>query len=309
MTSMENTTIINTTYSIRSKDSNIAATIGIILSVCCLATGGIFVKLSTLDPIATGAWRIGLAMPFMFCWQMADRKRTGGTQSRFSIKQTGVFWLAGVFLGMDLTLWNISFSYTTVANANLLANLVPFIVVPVAHFLYKEKITGTFIVGLLLSISGVVVLLSSKIASHDGGLFGDALAAMTAVFYALYILMVSRCRRESSSATVMYWTGFGSLSVLIPLALVFEHHVIPTAVADLWPLLGLAVVSHVAGQGLLAQCLRYVPASLSSVLVISQPIVAALYAWMLFGEALGPVSILGILVCLAGIYIAKRSKN
>jgi len=35
-------------------------------------------------------------------------------------------------------------------------------------------------------------------------------------------------------------------------------------------------------------------------------VLAAMYAWMLLGEAVGPVQMLGGLVVLAGIYLAKR---
>ena len=96
-----------------------------------MASGGIFVKLSELGPIATAFHRILLAMPLALAWarfSASPRPRVGLWNP-----PRGDFLLlacSGAFLAFDLILWHISFHHTTVANSNLLANLVPFVVVP-----------------------------------------------------------------------------------------------------------------------------------------------------------------------------------
>ncbi|WP_054161217.1 DMT family transporter [Rhodopseudomonas sp. AAP120] len=282
---------------------------GLVVAVCCLATGGIFVKLSALDPIATGAWRIGLALPFAYLWQTLERRRDRAAVRPLDARQLLLLWLAGACLGLDLALWNVSFHYTTVANANLLANLVPLVVVPAAWLVYRETITRLFALGFVVALCGVTILLSPKLGAGAGSLFGDALALMTALFYGSYLLLVTGLRRTIASGRIMYLTSFGSLSVLVPLALIFERRLLPVSLFELWPLIGLALLAHLGGQGLLAACLRYIPAGLSSVLVLMQPIVAALYAWPLFGETMGPVELLGVAVCLTGLYVAKLGQK
>jgi drug/metabolite transporter (DMT)-like permease len=71
-------------------------------------------------------------------------------------------------------------------------------------------------------------------------------------------------------------------------------------------LAGLALIPHIAGQSLIAYGFAHLPAAFSSVSLLLQPVLAALYAWVLLGEAVGPVQILGGLVVLAGIYLARR---
>lgn len=283
------------------------AIVGVLVAVCFLATGGIFVKLSALEPITTGMWRVALAMPIAYCWARLEEGQSRNDRRVPSGKTLFLLWLAGVFLGLDLALWNVSFSFTSVANANLLANLVPFIVVPAAWLTRGERATPMFLAGLVLAAGGVVLLLARKLGAPEATLLGDGLAIATAVFYGFYLLTVSALRRTLSAARVMYYSSFGCMSVLVPLSLVLESRVLPATLGELAPLLALAALAHVGGQGLLAQCLRYVPTGLSSVLVLIQPIVAAGYAWALFGERLGPVEIAGVLVCLNGIFLAKRS--
>ena len=81
----------------------------------------------------------------------------------------------------------------------------------------------------------------------------------------------------------------------------------PSEAAGWWPLLGLALVSQVLGQGLIAYAFAHLTASLSSVSLLIQPVVAALAAWAIFGEAVGPVQFAGGAIVLGGIWIARRA--
>ena len=71
-------------------------------------------------------------------------------------------------------------------------------------------------------------------------------------------------------------------------------------------LAGLALIPHVAGQSLIAYGFAHLPASFSSVSLLLQPVLAAIYAWALLGESMGPLQMAGGCVVLLGIYLAKR---
>ncbi|EOA3904182.1 EamA family transporter [Bacillus cytotoxicus] len=75
------------------------------------------------------------------------------------------------------------------------------------------------------------------------------------------------------------------------------------------PLIGLAIFSQILGQGLLSFCLGKVNVALSSILVLLQPIVAAIYAWFIFTQKLTIVEVMGMLIALVGIYIVKMKKK
>jgi len=288
----------------RVKD-NLAVVI-VIIAVSFLATGGIFVRLSEVPPIATGAYRIIFSLPLAYFW-MSIEKKVNKKFNTPDFKRICLLALAGLFFGIDITLWHISFNYTTVANANLLANMTPFVVIPISYFVFKEKISQLFWVALMIAITGVIILMSGKIQASSDNFFGDGLAIGTALFYGLYILSVSQLRQGLSASTVMLYSGFGSLLVLIPCSIFFEFKIIPTSVSGFLPLIGLAVFSHIGGQGLLVYSLGKLSASLSSVLVLTQPAIAGIYALIIFNEHLSIAEVLGLFVTLTGIYIAKHS--
>ena len=55
-----------------------------------------------------------------------------------------------------------------------------------------------------------------------------------------------------------------------------------------------------------AYAFAHLPASLSSVSLLIQPVMASLFAWRLFGEAIGVTQFVGGAIVLAGIWIARR---
>ena len=68
----------------------------------------------------------------------------------------------------------------------------------------------------------------------------------------------------------------------------------------------LAWISHCAGQGLIAYSLAHLPAAFSSVSLLFQPVMAAVFAWILLAEPLVPLQIVGGVIVLFGIYLARR---
>ena len=277
----------------------------LLLGIVFLASGGVFVKLSELGPIATAFYRILLAMPLAWVWMWVAtpvRARTGELPANRDLL---ILSLSGVFLALDLICWHISFHYTTMANANLLANLMPFVVIPLAWVLFQERIGRVFAVGLTVAVLGLYVLMSGKLNPSPAHFVGDFLAALTAVFYGAYFLTVGRLRRKFNAGEILFWGGFSAVAVLLAASLLFEGDIFPRTLLGWLTLSALAVFSHIGGQGLVAVSLGRMPLPFSSVVVLLQPVVAAFYALLIFQEKLSQWEIIGMLIVLAGIYIAK----
>ena len=84
---------------------------------------------------------------------------------------------------------------------------------------------------------------------------------------------------------------------------------LPASASGWLVLLGLAWISHAAGQGLIAYALAHLPAGFSSVGLLFQPVMAALFAWVLLGESLVALQVAGGAVVLAGIYMARKASS
>ncbi|WP_297433493.1 DMT family transporter [uncultured Cetobacterium sp.] len=274
----------------------------IFLAICFLATGGIFVKLSSLPPITTGFYRVLFSLPLLYPFVKGDL-------SNVSKKDFYLMFFSGVFLALDLVFWNMSFQYTTVANANLLVNLVPLTIIPLSYFFYREKLNKSFFIGLVVLIIGIIILMKGKISTNPQNFRGDFYAFIASIFYGLFLFFVSNIRNRVSAKVIMFICGFGSLITLF-IAMFFKEGIgYPVTLKELIPLVGLAIFSQLLGQGLMSYCVGKIRITLSSILVLSQPIVAAVYSFLLFNEKISQQEILGIFIVLIGIYISKKQNS
>lgn len=269
-----------------------------LIAVAFLATGGIFVKYSALSPINTGFYRVLFSLPILYPLAYKNLKR-------LKLKDIIILFLAGVFLAGDISLWNLSFSYTSVANANLLTNLTPFTVIPVSFFLFKEKIPKFFFAGAVITLLGVFILIGGKINPSTSNYFGDFLAFCASFFYASFLLISYRLRDRIESSVIMFVSGFGSVTALFISSALIEGFQVPNGINELWPLLGLTLCLQVIGHNLLAHCQGKINVNLSSIICLSQPAIASVYSFLLFSEIISPKEIAGIIIVVAGVYLVK----
>jgi drug/metabolite transporter (DMT)-like permease len=95
--------------------------------------------------------------------------------------------------------------------------------------------------------------------------------------------------------------------VLIVIAVAAEGQVWPHTAHGWTIALLLAFAVQVGGQALIAASLAHVPAGFGSMVLLLQPVVAALIAWGMFGEALSLAQLAGAAAILGGVEIARRA--
>jgi len=275
----------------------------LLLGATCIALSPIFVRVSEAGPTATAFWRVALAVPVL--WVLYFLKTKARSQ-RYSGKWP-LLLAAGFAFAGDLGFWHTSIQLTSVANSTLLANLASIFVTLAAWMFLKQKPTRLFLAGLAAALVGVGLLVHTSLAFSSTGLVGDALGVVTAMFYAGYILAVKGLRdRGETTLHLMAVTSTITALLLFPVALASGEQMLPLSAFGWWVLIGLALISHAAGQGLIAYALAHLPAAFSSVSLLFQPVMAALFAWVLLAEGLVPLQIAGGIVVLFGIYLARR---
>jgi drug/metabolite transporter (DMT)-like permease len=270
-----------------------------------IATAPLFVKVSETGPVATAFWRIALALPFLWTWSLAAQR---SRHYESFVAERRLIIAAGLFFAGDLAVWHWSIVLTSVANSTLLANLAPIFVTLAVWFLFRKRPASAFLAGLALALSGVAMLIGGDFRLGGGEIVGDALGVVTAMFYAAYQLTVTRLRASVATSTLMAWSGIFMAAALLPLALLSGDAVFP-ATTDGWvTLIALALIAQAAGQSLIAYAMAHLPATVSSIGLLAQPVLAALYAWILLGEALGWLQFAGGAAVLVGIRIAQRAE-
>jgi drug/metabolite transporter (DMT)-like permease len=277
--------------------------LALLAGAACIALSPIFVRISEAGPTATAFWRVTLAVPALWLLILF---RKGAAGEGFSGKKLLLF-AAGLAFAGDLAFWHSSIQLTSVANSTLLANLASIFVTLAAWVFLRQRPSGLF---LAAALAGVLMLVKTSLGFSATALAGDALGVVTAMFYAGYILAVKGLRdRGETTLRLMAVTSTLTALILFPVALASGEQMLPHTPYGWIVLVGLALISHAAGQGLIAYALAHLPATFSSVGLLLQPVIAAFFAWVLLGEPLVTLQILGGAVVLAGIYLARRGSS
>jgi drug/metabolite transporter (DMT)-like permease len=100
-----------------------------------------------------------------------------------------------------------------------------------------------------------------------------------------------------------------SAAVLFVVTLALEERILPGSRRGWAALLALALISQVAGQGLVALALGRLPANFSSLVIFLEAIAAAALGWVILGEALSPFQYLGGLLIFGGIWFARPRED
>ena len=277
------------------------------VGVCAIGFSPIFVRLSDLGPNAVAFWRMALAAPLLWVWAASGKETVVARPA----SRRAYFWLLvpGIFFASDLMLWHAAIGMTSVANATFLPNLAPLIVSLVAWQFLGERLKPVFAVGLVAALLGVGMMVVASAGRGESNQLGNILAAITAIFYAGYILSVKQLRNRYNTSTIMLSSALIATAILFVATFVTGETFLPGDWRGWLVLLGLAWFSHVGGQSLIAYALAFLPASFSSVMMLMQPVLAALFAWLLLSEAMTPLQAAGGAFVVLGVLLARRGSG
>ena len=270
-----------------------------------MACSPIMQRLADVGPFAGAFWRVTLAIPVLYIWTKFHER--GQSAPVRSLPLASV--LAGVIFAGDLFFWHLSVSQTSVANATFFATSAPVWVVIIGFMLWRNKVQGNILLGLALCMVGGAALVWQTLSINPDHLIGDINGALTGVFFGTYFLCIEAARRNGSAARITLEVTLISAVLLFFPAYFWEGHILPHSLAGWIVMFGLAWLSHAGGQGLLSFALGRLPSVFSSLVIFLEAVAAAGLSWLILGESLAVIQILGGICILAGIWVAKPRKD
>ena len=270
----------------------------LVFGACVIGFSGVLVRLTGTGPAAAGFWRLAFAAPLLAGMARASSGAIG--------RPSPLALLAGLFFALDLGFWHYGIKYTSVGASTVLSNLTPVVVTVFAWVFLKQRPRALFLLAMAIAVSGAWMMG----AGRGGGApvlnapLGNLFSVTTALWYALYFLVISQARQTEAATRLMAWSSAAGAPLLLISAMILGEQILPANLAGLAACVGLGVV-HTAGQGSIAWAMGRLPTSLASAVVLVQTVVATSAGWVLFGEALGPLQTVGALVALAGVVLAQ----
>ena len=275
----------------------------LILGNLCLAFGSWFVRMADTGPVAAGFWRIALATPFLFLiarWLGDPARRLGRTAFL-------LFALSGLFFAVDLASWHLGILRTKLANANLLGNSTSFLLPLYAFAIVRQWPTRMQSIALALAGAGAALLMGRSFELSARNLAGDLLCLLAGAFYTAYLVLMGRARAGMGQWPVLAWSTLMSAPLLLLIALAMGERLIPH---DWTPLIALALLSQIVGQGLMIYTIGRIPPLLFGLTLLLQPMVSALVGWMAYAETFGAADWAGaVLIGLALVLVSQPDRK
>lgn len=260
-----------------------AAAVGIFL----FSWGPVFVRDNEFGALPFAFWRLfGAAI-----WAVAALYLRGGRLDRRVLRHS----LAG---GMVFTVNAITFftaiKTTAVANAMVIGATAPIFLLWAASRVFKERISYRVIVATPVAIAGMAMMLLGRSEGSGGGsLSGDVLAVVAVLAFAGY-LVASRIARSHLSA-LEYQAGWSTIAtvLMLPISLLsFDPLIISDAWS--WGVAGTMAVTAGMAHLMVNYSHRYVSLRAISLLNMTAPGLAIMWAWFLFDEQIGGLQWLGV---------------
>ena len=137
----------------------------------------------------------------------------------------------------------------------------------------------------------------------------DFLAVLAGASFAAYIIFTNRARKHGDTLAITTLTVAATAAFLALFCVVFRTPLAGYPPASWAALLGLGLLSQVGGYLALTYALGRLPATLTSLLLLSQVPMTALLALAILGERLTPIQLAGGVIVLAGIALATRREE
>ena len=275
------------------------------VGILSLGVSAIFVRWANAPGIVASFYRMAIATALL-AWPFYRRVKATGSLSRRGLRFAV---LGGLFFAADLALWSTGVVMSGATNPTLLANTAPLWVGLGALVLFRERLKAMFWVGLLLAMTGAVVILGldslHAVSFGLGALFG----LLAGIFYGGYFLITQRGRETLDSITYFWPAAVSSTVGLLILCLALRQPLSGYPASAYLNFLALGLVPQVFGYLAINHALGHLPASIVAPTMLGQPVVTAILAGPLLGEALSPWQVLGGLAVLAGVYVVHYSQR
>lgn len=251
------------------------------------------IKLSPQPALAFALYRLWLGSALLLAVLLLAGRRLTRTLIRASAP-------GGALLGIEIAFFFSAIKHTSIADVAVISALQPAIVLLLAGRIFGERVTRRDVVFASVSLAGVVLVVLGSHGTPVWSLSGDLLAVGSLFAWTAYFLVSKHARTTVPTLeymTVVFWTA---TLVLTPLALATGQPLGGLHAKD-WLFLALFVLGASGGHLLVAWAHSSVDVSISSLLMLAQPVVSSGAALLILGEPLTALTVAGGVVVLGSL--------
>lgn len=274
------------------------------VAIVAVSFGAILIRLAKDVPVLSiAAWRLGVSFLLLipFSWRKSPLKTMSRRDLLLSVA-------SGAFLTLHFILWISSLRYTSVASSVVLVSTNPIFVALGVRFVFKESLSRTLVVATLLSVAGAALIGWGDFRISGVALSGDLLALGGAVMASGYFLIGRQVRQRVPLSTYILTTYGTAAILLLGVALATHQQIIGFPKLTYLYLVLLALGPQLIGHSTFNWALKYLSASTVAILILGEPVASTLLAYLILGEGVTLLKMIGAAVILSGIYLSLHEE-
>ncbi|HXA00310.1 MAG TPA: DMT family transporter [Candidatus Dormibacteraeota bacterium] len=280
------------------------AYLALIGGVLCIAWSAIFVRWTDIPGPASAFYRLLIPAFVLAPTWLFDRKTP-----RVDGRTLAIICVGGLFFALDLAFYNTSILQTSAANATLLGNNTPIFVGLITWLVFRKRPSAAFWLGLALAVAGSLVIVWGDLVQRAHLGWGDAMALAASACFAVYLIATEKVRGHTGTLVFLRLAIMSSAAFLLILNLILRVPLGIPSGHSLAALVGLGLVSQLGGYFALTYAMGHLPATVTSVSLLSQGPLTAVLAALLLQEPLTAPLLVGGALVLLGIALANRLKS
>jgi drug/metabolite transporter (DMT)-like permease len=275
------------------------------LAVVFVSFGAVLARLAAAPALAVSFYRVGLASLVLL--PLAARPAAAAFP-RLAPRHRLLLVASGAFLALHFATWIASLSFTTIASSVLLVNTSPLFAIGLSRAFLRERAPGVVLVALPVALVGAALIALGDYRGDPGSLRGNLLALAGAATVAAH-QVIGRGLRDALALRAYVFAAWATAAAV--LAALAAATGVPLAgfPAGTWlAFLALALVPTIGGHGLVNKALRSLPAPTVGLFLLGEPLGASVLAFLVFGEAPGPSTLVGgafVLAALALVVVRR----
>lgn len=257
-----------------------------------------------MSPSSVLFWRFGLAWVIIAAVMLCRKEKLRVSKQEFAT----LSGLGLLFLASSLTLY-ASFQLMAVGVASTLLFVYPVLTAAIMAIFFKEKLTWQTVTAIVLSFIGVMLLYWTP----DGGrlsAWGVVLVLLSALTYAVYIIVMNRARLAMSSFKINFYVLIYCTLGNMLVSLCSGHGLQVPSNAISWFYVGwLAVVPAILALVMMVYAAKYIGSTPTAIMGALEPLTAVLIGIFLFGEAFTVCLAFGILLIFSAVILIALYSN
>ena len=257
-----------------------------------------------MTPSSVLFWRFGLAWVIIAAVMLCRKEKLRVSRQEFAT----LSGLGLLFLASSLTLY-ASFQLMAVGVASTLLFVYPVLTAAIMAIFFKEKLTWQTVTAIVLSFIGVMLLYWTP----DGGrlsAWGVVLVLLSALTYAVYIIVMNRARLAMSSFKIHFYVLIYCTLGNMLVSLCSGHGLQVPSNAISWFYVGwLAVVPAILALVMMVYAAKYIGSTPTAIMGALEPLTAVLIGIFLFGEVFTIRLAFGILLIFSAVILIALYSN